>query len=299
MTVKQLTEGVWVIEGAVNMGLAAVDGGLVAIDTGLDKSAAKTLRKAAQELSQPLVAIINTHAHADHYGGNADLLQRFELAVYAPIGEAAVMGRPLFEPEYLWQGAKPLPGMNSKFLQAPPSRVDVVFAPDAQWQIGGIGFCAIPLFGHAHGQVGILVHDVLFAADSYFDAAVVDKHGIPYFVDWQQTHDSAGSVPSVAATWWVPGHGVATREPGVPVSYYRDRLENIYEQTVASVLRGEKGLDEIVAEVCTAFAIQPSSAGPYVLVRTPIAACLTAAVEAGRVTVAVDGARLLFHASDG
>lgn len=294
MTVKELVNGIWVIEGAVNMGLVAVEGGLVAIDTGLDKSAAKTLRKATEEIGQPLIAIVNTHAHADHYGGNADLLNRFNLTVYAPVGEAAVMRRPAFEPEYLWQGAKPLPGMDNKFLKAAPSRVDVEFEPDASWQVQGTTFNAIPMFGHAHGQVAILVKDVLFAADSYFDSAVVDKHGIPYFVDWQQTDESAARVTQVAAAWWVPGHGEATQEPDVPVSYYRERLQRIYDETLASVQRGANGLDDIVADVCNSFAVEPASAGPYTLVRTPIAACLTAAVESGQLTVSFDGARLHF-----
>ncbi len=276
------------------MGLVAVEGGLVAIDTGLDKSAAKTLRQTAEALGQPLIAIINTHAHADHFGGNADLLRRFELQVYAPEGEAAVIRRPQFEPEYLWHGAKPLPEMQSKFLLASPSRVDHEFAADAALEIGGTTFQALPMFGHAQGQVAILVDGVLFAADSYFDPAVVDKHGIPYFVDWAATVVSADQVPLVAANWWVPGHGQPTQEPRAAVAYFRDRLQEIYRQTLQTLAAGPKGLDDVVAAVCKHFSVAPKGAGPYALVRTPISACLSAAVAAGEAAVVVDDAKLTF-----
>lgn len=294
MPVQLLLKNVWAITGAVNMGLVAVDGGLVVIDTGLDKSAAKTLRQAADSLGQPLIAVINTHAHADHFGGNADLLRRFDLTVYAPEGEAAVIRRPRFEPEYLWYGAKPLPEMNSKFLMAAPSRVDVELAADAVWEIGGTEFQAIPMFGHAHGQVAIRVNDVLFAADSYFDANVVDKHGIPYFVDWGETMVSAARVGELEAAWVLPGHGQATKDATAAVEYYRDRLQHIYEQTLQVLSAEPRGLDDIVAAVCSQFGVEPNGAGPYTLVRTPISACLTDLVAAGEAAVVVTDARLQF-----
>ncbi len=52
---------------AFNCYLVRQDDGLVLIDTGLSGSAAGIL-KAAQQIGQPIVRILLTHAHADHVG---------------------------------------------------------------------------------------------------------------------------------------------------------------------------------------------------------------------------------------
>lgn len=294
MEIIHLTDSVTVLHGAVNMGLVRCGHGLVAIDTGLDKQAAKHLERAAAELKLPIVAILNTHAHADHFGGNAQLQRQSRRPVFAPVGEAAVMRRPQFEPEYLWQGTQPLPQLMNKFLLAAATPVDSEFTPGDELSIAGGVFQTLALPGHAANQCGVLVDGVLFAADAYFDADVVEKHGVPYMVNYPQTIDSARAVADVAASWFVPGHGIPTADASEHVAALCRRHDEAYA-VVLDVASGRSTLEDLVAEVCSAFALAPGNPGAYVLLRTPVAAYVTAAVESGRVVPVVREGRLWFE----
>nr|WP_051375599.1 MBL fold metallo-hydrolase [Alicyclobacillus pomorum] len=146
------------------------------------------------------------HARARRpLGGNAAILAQAEVTVYAPKAEADVIRRPRFEPEYLWQGAAPFEALRNKFLLADASPVHVDLQGGQTFAIGDVEFQCVPLPGHAHGQLGIRVDGVFFAADGYFDPPVVDKLGLPYMVNYTETLESAKSIPAVDAEWVVPG----------------------------------------------------------------------------------------------
>lgn len=281
MDFVSLSSDTKVLPGAVNMGLVSTSEGLVAVDTGLDKQSARRIIRVIESLGKPLAAVINTHAHADHFGGNRTLLARYPQArVFAPMDEAVVIRQPMFEPQYLWQGALPFSSLKNKFLLAEASRVDVEFRPGSTLTIGETEFGAIPLPGHAHGQCGILVNDVLFAADSYFGASIIDKHGIPYMVDYRETLQSAKTVKSVSAAWWVPGHGNVTEDPQTDIFHLCARHEGAFEEVVRHA-RGVKGvtLDELTGWMTRKFNLTPNNPGAWLLVRTTVAAYVSAAVE--------------------
>lgn len=294
MEILQLSHRVWTLHGAVNMGLVQTMEGWVAVDTGLDKQAAKALLKHMAQSEQKLLAIINTHAHADHYGGNAYLLKQQTAPVYAPVFESSVMQRPHLEPEYLWQGAKPFPDLLNKFLLAEPSPVDVEFEPGETLAIGGLGFETVALPGHSFGQVGVVVEGIFFAADSYFAQDVIEKHGLPYLVDYPQTLTRANAAARVEADWYVPGHGAPEKNPNDAVEKLIERHQQGLAATIGVISRGPLQLGDIVSLVCAKFDLQPSTPGAWVLLRTTISAYLTAALEAGQVRTQVVDGRLWF-----
>lgn len=296
MEIKPLSEHAWCICGAVNMGLVEAKTGLIAIDTGLDKQSAKILLRAAETIGRPIVAIVNTHAHADHYGGNAFLVKHRQIPVYAPRGEAEVMRRPLLEPEYLWHGAKPLPGLKNKFLLAEVSAVQEEFLADSVFEVDGLPLQVIALPGHAAHQVGILAHDVFFAADAYFDTAVVDKHGIPFMVNYEATLFSAKKVATTKAAWVVPGHGAPSfGAPTQAIEHLVRRHEEIFAKVIGHIERAAPSFEELMTHLCQALNLQPSHIGALSLLSTPVAAYLTAAVENQMVEVNVEGGRCSFR----
>lgn len=295
METAKINERVWAILGAVNMGLVVTDAGCVAIDTGLDKRAGKALANVAAELGKPLCAIINTHAHADHFGGNAFLVDKYpDLTIFAPAAEAAIIRRPQFEPEYLWQGAFPCSELRNKFLMADSSPVHNEIAMDGAFEIGGISFQSIPLPGHAHGQVGIHVQDVLFAADAYFATEVTDKHGIPFLVNLDLTLQSAADVLKVPAVAYIPGHGGISMDPSVDVRHLMDRHREAVE-AVLEVARTGVTLDAGVQGLCQRFGLSPATPGAYVLIRTSVAAYLTSCLDGGIMEVHVSDGEMTFH----
>ena len=92
-----------VLPGGVNIGVVRIDERhCVLIDSGLnDTSARRALKAARDELGAQIVAIVTTHGHADHFGGNAFLVKRTGADVYAPAFDEAILRYPILQPSLL------------------------------------------------------------------------------------------------------------------------------------------------------------------------------------------------------
>ena len=79
---------VWLIEGQAggdiqpdgNSAIIAAPGGLIVIDTGRHPDHQQKIVGIAERLDRPVAAIINTHWHLDHSGGNSELRRRWPAA---------------------------------------------------------------------------------------------------------------------------------------------------------------------------------------------------------------------------
>jgi glyoxylase-like metal-dependent hydrolase (beta-lactamase superfamily II) len=71
MELKKITERVYYIPNPANIGVVK-DGekSAILIDTGLDDDTGKKVLRLLEENNLFVKAIINTHSHADHCGGN-------------------------------------------------------------------------------------------------------------------------------------------------------------------------------------------------------------------------------------
>ncbi len=203
-----LAERTWVIPGGVNIGVVANDDGqIVLIDTGLNASSAKkALKVVREELGGEVVAVLTTHAHADHFGGNAAVVGRTGAAVHAPVFDEAYLRYPLLQPALLFGGADPLDTLRGNFLLAEPSPVDVIVEAGSH-EVAGITVEAVPLYGHSPGQLGYVVGEVFFCADVVLPENVLEKYRIPYLfslTDHLAALELARGVPHRVA---VSGHG--------------------------------------------------------------------------------------------
>jgi glyoxylase-like metal-dependent hydrolase (beta-lactamase superfamily II) len=208
-----LADHAWVLPGGVNIGvLANDDGQVVLVDTGLNESSAKrALKLVREELGGEVVAVLTTHAHADHFGGNATIVKRTGAVVHAPKFDEAFLRYPLLQPAALFGGADPLDTLRGNFLLADASPVDTIVEPGTH-EIVGIRLEAIPLYGHSPGQLGYLAGDVFFCADVVLPATVLEKYRIPYLfslTDHLAALERARGTPHRVA---VAGHGPILEE---------------------------------------------------------------------------------------
>jgi hydroxyacylglutathione hydrolase len=86
-----------------------------------------------------LVAILNTHHHADHVGGNAALLERFDVPVFGPEREA-------------------IPGVTYRLRQGESIRVPEL----------GVSYAVIDVPGHTAGHIAYVGDGVVFCGDTLF-----------------------------------------------------------------------------------------------------------------------------------
>ena len=77
----------------VNAYIIESNSGAVAVDSTLTVSDARALRARVDGLGKPLLGVIVTHAHPDHYGGLVELVRDLDVPVFATSGVAEVIRR--------------------------------------------------------------------------------------------------------------------------------------------------------------------------------------------------------------
>ena len=77
----------------VNAYLVETADGVIAVDGTLTVSDGRALRSGLDELGRPLLAVLVTHAHPDHYGGIVELVSSDDVPVVATSGVDAVIRR--------------------------------------------------------------------------------------------------------------------------------------------------------------------------------------------------------------
>ncbi|HZW28983.1 MAG TPA: MBL fold metallo-hydrolase [Trueperaceae bacterium] len=292
----QLSERVYAITGAVNSAIVAGEGGqAVLVDTGQDSDHGRRLRRALDELGLTPVAILNTHSHADHYGGNDYLVRQYPQAVvHAPPFEAAILRAPYLEPVYLFHGAKPPAEMTTKWLQAKPSPVHVE-VESGPLEVAGLRLELLDVRGHAHRMFAVLVDDVLVASDAVFGAATLERYPLPFGQDVGAQKAAHDVVAGSGARVVLPGHGDATED-----------VAGLVAANAAAVARAEAAVlgachgtstEEVLARVGDELGLAMDDLPRYHLNLCTVSAYLSHLRETGRVTARLAAGRLTWAAA--
>ena len=283
MKLNKITENVYYIDSAVNMGLLVNEANeALLIDTGIDDSVARKVKRLIEENGYKLRGIIITHAHADHCGGAPHLVKTTGAAVYATATEKPVLECPVLEPVYLFGGAYPPAPFHNKFFLAGGVRVDEVISPGSQ-SICGCEVEIVAMAGHALGQVGVAASGVLFCADAVIAPEVIDKHGIPLNADLAGALETFDRLERRQEKYYLPAHGKLVEDLVPVVSANRQRLLAALE-CIKGLLESPKSVEEILAAACSNFNININNMGQYYLMHLTIMAYLSYLVDRKEIT---------------
>lgn len=293
MTIVNLTDQVMVFKGPTNMGIikAAADTAVI-IDTGLDESIARKLLREVEMEGLQIKAIINTHSHADHIGGNSFLVARTGATVYASEVETPFVENPLLEPAMLAGGAAPWKELRGKFLMAKPSKVSEKLTSGSV-SINGITLEIIPLPGHSLGHIGVLCDNVLFTGDAYISSKTLEKHGIPYNIDITSYLSSLAKLQELKCSWFVPAHA----EPAQDITDLLEKNRSTVLRQIQLIegwLKEPQTAEEVLVKLCSHLGAVAANTGLYYLYRSTVLAYLSYLYENNVIQTTLEDNRLLW-----
>ncbi len=280
MELKKLTEKTYYIHSSVNIGVIKYDeNSVVLIDSGLDDDAGKKILKLLNEKGLAVKAIINTHSHADHCGGNRFIKRNNSVKIYAPEVEASIIQNTILEPLYLFSGANPPTELRNKFLMAEPCDVDyLIKKEDNNLKFGEIELNVILLPGHSPNQIGISVDGVLFCADSVFSEETINKHKIPFHMDVGRAKETLLFLRDSKYRLYVPSHAEPRESLAELVAINLEAIDGI-EKTILSIFQTEKTTETCLRELCSSYQIEIKGTMQYYLMNTIVMAYLSYLAE--------------------
>lgn len=262
------------------------------IDSGNDKDAGKKVRQILEQNGWRLTAILNTHSHADHIGGNKYLQGQTGCKVYSGGIEAAFTKSPILEPSFLY-GGFPCKDLRHKFLMAQESDVtdftDESFPKEIE---------VIPLPGHSFDMVGFRTPDkVVFLADCLSSRETLDKYAVSFIYDVGAYLETLDQVEKMEAAMFVPAHAKASADVKELVRYNREKVLDIAEQ-ILSICREPMCFERILQELFRGYGLAMNME-QYALVGSTVRSYLSWLKDTGRMTTAFEDSMLLWHSESG
>ena len=221
----------------VNAYLVESDSGVVAVDGTLTVSDGRALRQRAEALGKPLLAVLITHSHPDHYGGVVELVAGEDVPIIAVAGVNDVIRR---DDDVKEQILRPMFGDEWPARRAFPNQT---VSDGDTVELGGLRFSAIDL------GPGESPHDSLWTlgddARTVFAGDQIYNHMHAYLADgfhaeWRRNIERLQALPG-DATLYV-GHGAPT-SPAL-LDWQRRYIETFLE-----AVRTERDKAEVVARM--------------------------------------------------
>lgn len=286
----QAAEHTYYIQCPAKMGLWVPDGQRAAlIDSGGDKDAGRKVQKTLEAQGWKLGCILNTHANADHNGGNALLQQRLQAPAFAPGIDAAITTYPILEPAFLYGGYPPKP-LRNKFLLAQPSRCQTLTEENLPE-----GLTMLPLPGHFFDMCGFGTADgVWFLADCLTSETVIEKYHVQFLYDVAGYLDTLDKVSRLEGRLFIPAHAEATEDIRPLAEKNRQKVLEIID-VVRSLCREPKMFEDILQGLFAHYQLTMDFS-QYVLVGSTLRSYLAYLLDNGGAEAEFIDNRLLWRA---
>ncbi len=286
----QLSERTYYIKSPTNIGLVRLDEQNVClIDSGNDKDAGRKVRQILDANGWNLTAIYNTHAHADHIGGNKYLQGQTGCKVYAPGIDCDFTRHPILEPSLLYGGYPPK-DLRHKFLMAQESDAEELTTDKLP-----NGFEAIKLPGHFFNMAGFRTPDhVVFLADCLSSREILDKYQIGFVYDVAAYVKTLEMVKGMTAKIFVPSHTEVTENISGLAQYNIDKVNEIAEK-ILEICAQPSCFEDILQKLFAAYRLTMNFE-QYVLVGSTVRSYLAWLKDTGKLSINFEDNRMLWRA---
>lgn len=244
------------------------------IDTGNDKDAGKKILKIIEEQGWKVIGIINTHAHADHIGGNKVIQERTGCKIYAYEREASFTKYTDLESSFLYGGCPPTSFQN-KFIYASSSNVEKEFSlPE------GLEITLLP--GHFFNMIGIRTSDdILFLGDALIDPETILKYHIFYLYDVSRYETMLNDLEVTSAKLFVPSHGVPLKDIHSLIQIHKEKMKEICD-VILKICETPCTFDRLLKQVFDSYHLTMDQ-NQYFIVGSTIKSYLSSLKEKGKI----------------
>ncbi|HNX27883.1 MAG TPA: MBL fold metallo-hydrolase [Syntrophomonadaceae bacterium] len=272
MQLNHISGQTYVINGSTQIGAYYfADQTCLLIDSGPAKEAGQ-VRQIIEEQGGRVSAIINTHSHADHCGGNREIQLYHKSLVYASELSAPLIQHPILQAVALFS-ASPPQILHNKYIMPPASKVDFVISP-GPLTINGEIFRIIALEGHAIGHIGIETPDeVLFAGDSLLPLSALEEFPFLYLYDAASQMETLDFLKRKKHRKLYLSHGGHYDNLDKIIEANQATLENIL-QLITVFAADARTREEIAAFLIKELRL-PFNQSQYYLLQSSISACLS------------------------
>ncbi len=266
--------------GRLSVGVYKQGDTVILVDSGIDSDTAKNIDAAIKAAGCSVAAIINTHHHPDHCGGNNYFQKKYpDLRIFASQFESVFINNPFTHVLCFCNAAAPSTGLRNKYLEASISVVTNVITPyeDQVIEINGEQFRIVTLPGHTFGSIGIITPDnVFYCGDAIFGEDTFNKHGVLFYTEIQSSLASFEKITwlQIDATVFYHGGMLATIS-ATASKHARRMLET--KDVIAQIINVEgTGLpiDLVTQKIMNIYRI-PQSEMSFALTRTCVTAFIT------------------------
>ncbi len=294
MHLRHILNNVYYLPGASNIGLIVGEGQRAfLIDTGVGQRSGRQLLQILGELGLSLVAILNTHCHGDHLGGNAYLVEHTRAQVYAPLHDSIVLQYPIWGALCAFGGAEPIAELRVPRFAAQPCAVHVIVT-EGEMQVAGVSVQVVPLPGHTGTHTGYIVNGVFFMGDTLAGEGELANTAISYAYSVTKRLESLEKLRRYSCVYYVPGHGAVKQDITALIDRNIAQVMDILSFIKGYLAQGSAEASEILRAVCMHCGIEIRNIRQYFLWYPTLHSFLSHLSNSGEVAFEIRDNRLLW-----
>lgn len=213
------------------------------IDSGSDKNSAKKTLKICAEQGWNIKGIVNTHAHADHIGGNSYIQERTGCDIFCSDIDRPFLEYPIINPLHIYGGYFPKE-MEHKFFLAEKSNTKSINSKDFPSELK-----TYDISGHSLGMIAIVTPDnIAFVGDIVSSETIIKKYGITYLLDIKKHLESLDFVENMEAKTFVMSHVETVDDVKPLIKLNRDKIHEICDK-ILELCKTEKTFEQLLSEL--------------------------------------------------
>ena len=257
------------------------------IDSGSDKNSAKKTLKICNEQGWVIKGIINTHAHADHIGGNAYIQEKTSCDVFCSTIDRPFIEHPIINPLHIYGGYIPQE-MEHKFFLAKKSVTKDISSTDFPSELK-----TYDISGHSLGMIAIVTPDnVAFVGDIVSSEEIIKKYGITYLLDIKKHLESLTFVENMSADKFIMSHVETVNDIKPLIKLNRDKLYEICDMILA-MLKEPLTFEVLLQKLFYHYELK-MSIRQHSLVGSTVRSYLSYLKNEGKVDVIIDDNQILW-----